>query len=71
MATDVINLVWKQMCKRKFSEAITLLESKADVYEEDFEFYIMIATAFLYIGDFGSASTYFQKARRIPPPNEI
>lgn len=65
MATDVINLAWKQMCKRKFSEAITLLESKADVYEEDFEFYIMIATAFLYIGDFGSASTYFQKARRI------
>ena len=65
MATDVINLAWKQMCKRKFSEAITLLESKADVYEEDFEYYIMLATAFLYIGDFGSASTNFQRARRI------
>ena len=64
MAKDVISLAWERMCCRKFSEAVTLLEAKAEVYENDFEYYIMLAIAFLYIGDFGSASSNLQKARR-------
>jgi len=65
MAKDVISLAWERMCCRKFSEAVTILEAKAEVYENDFEYYIMLAIAFLYIGDFGSASSNLQKARRI------
>lgn len=65
MSKDVLSIAWNRMCCRKFSEAVSLLEGKADIYEGDFEYYIMLATGFLYIGDIGSASTYFQKARRI------
>ena len=41
------------------------MEAKSEIYENDFEFYILLAIAFLYIGDFGSASSNLQKARRI------
>ena len=65
MAKDVISRAWNCMCCRNFSEAVTILEAKSEIYENDFEFYILLAIAFLYIGDFGSASSNLQKARRI------
>lgn len=65
MAKDVLSIAWRSMCCRHFSQAIDYLNGKAELYENDFEYYIMLATAYLYVGDVGSASTYFQRARRI------
>lgn len=65
MAKDVLTIAWSEMRRRRFASAIRLLESKADVYEDNFEFYLQTGIACLYAGDIGSASTYFQRARRI------
>ncbi|MCQ2589816.1 MAG: hypothetical protein MJ179_05275 [Treponema sp.] len=65
MAQDVLTLAWKYMRRRKFSTALNLLESKAEVYEDDFEYYLVLGIACLYAGDIGSATSSFQVARRI------
>lgn len=65
MAKDALSIAWVDMCRRRFAAAIKLLESKADIYEDNFEYYLTLGTACLYIGDIGAASSYFQRARRI------
>lgn len=65
MLQDTLTVAWKYMCRRRFSTAIKLLEDKADIYEENFEYYLELGIACLYIGDIGVATTYFQHARRI------
>ena len=65
MAQDVLSIAWKYMRRRKFATAIKLLETRLETYEENFEYYILLGTACLYVGDIGAASTYFQLARRI------
>lgn len=65
MAQDVLSLAWKYMRRRKFSTALNLLEARADVYEDDFEYYLVMGIACLYAGDIGSATSNFQYARRI------
>lgn len=53
------------MCRRDFSTAIKMLESRSDTYENNFEYFLMLGTACLYVGDTGSAITNFQYARQI------
>ena len=53
------------MRRRKFSKAITLLESRAEFYVDDFEYYLTLGTACLYAGVIGDAYNYYQKAREI------
>ena len=65
MAQDVLALARKLMSRRCFDKAITLLRSKADIYEDNFDYYLLVAIACLYSGDTGTASVYFQKARKI------
>lgn len=65
MARDALTLAEYLMGKRKFSKAISLLETRSDTYEGNFNYYVLFATAFLYQGDAGSASVYFGKAREI------
>lgn len=65
MAKDVLSLAWKDMRCRHFAAAIKRLESRADVYEENFEYYLALGIACLYIGDIGASSSYFQTARKI------
>lgn len=65
MAQDVLSVAWKFMRKRKFATAIKLLESRSETYEDNFEYYLMLGIACLYVGDIGSSSSYFQRARRI------
>jgi len=65
MAKDVLTLAWSDMRRRKFASAIKLLEGKAETYEDNFEYYLITGIACLYAGDIGSASSYFQRARRI------
>lgn len=65
MANDVITVAQKLMNRRKFSSAIRILEGREDVYEDNFEYYLTFGTACLYVGDIGTSTIYFQKARRI------
>ncbi len=55
--------------RRKFSIAIKILEERQEVYENDFDFYLTFATACLYVGELGTASLYFRKARDIKIQN--
>lgn len=65
MAKDVLSIAWADMRRRRFATAIKLLESKEEIYEDDFEFYLTLGIACLYVGDFGAASLYFNRARKI------
>lgn len=55
------------LLRRKFSEAVSLLESgnNPKIYRESFSYYMTAGLACLYLGDTGSADAYFQHARRI------
>lgn len=65
MAQDVLTVAWKFMRRRKFATAIKMLEARRDIYEENFEYYILLGIACLYVGDIGSSVQYFQYARKI------
>ena len=65
MAQDVLTIAWRFMRRRKFATAIKLLEARQDIYEGNFEYYILLGIACLYVGDIGSSSLYFQQARKI------
>ncbi|MBR4789813.1 MAG: hypothetical protein IK024_02855 [Treponema sp.] len=65
MTQDVLTVAWKLMRRRKFATAIKLLEAREEIYEGNFEYYILLGTACLYVGDIGSAVTYFGEARKI------
>ena len=65
MAQDVLAAAKKMMRRRQFDKAITILQSRAEIYEDNFEYYLLFAIACLYVGDTGTASAYFQKARKI------
>lgn len=65
MKRSALDIAKHLMRRRKFSTAIKLLESRAQIYEDSFDYYLLLATACLYVGDSGSASAYFQKARAI------
>ncbi|MCI5523293.1 MAG: hypothetical protein SO116_09255 [Treponema sp.] len=65
MARSVLEQGKYLLSKRKFSLAIKVLESKPELYEGVFDWYLTLGTACLYVGDFGGAATHFQKARTI------
>lgn len=65
MALDVLAAARKMMRRRQFDKAITILQSRAEIYEDNFDYYLLFAVACLYVGDTGTASAYFQKARKI------
>jgi tetratricopeptide (TPR) repeat protein len=55
----------KLMGRRKYSEAIRILENEAVRYQDSFRYYYLLGGACLRAGDFGGASTYFSRARKI------
>lgn len=65
MALDVLSVAWKYMRKRQFATAIKMLEGRAETYEDNFEYYLMLGIGCLYVGDIGTSVSYFQKARKI------
>lgn len=65
MTKDVLTLASQDMRRRHFATAIKRLEARADVYEGNFEYYLTLGIACLYVGDVGASSSYFQLARRI------
>ncbi len=65
MAKDSLNIAWSNIRRRKFAVAIKILEAKDDIYVDNFEYFLTLGIACLYAGDIGSASSYFQRARKI------
>ena len=65
MAKDALTLAWLDMRRRHFATAIKRLEAKQEIYDENFEYYLTLGIACLYVGDIGASSSYFQLARRI------
>jgi tetratricopeptide (TPR) repeat protein len=65
MARDVLQVAQRLMKRRRFSAAIRLLEGRNEIYEGNFDYYVLLATAYLYVGDAGTASSYYQHAREI------
>ncbi len=65
MVQDALTIAWKFMRRRKFATAINILEARRDIYEENFEYYVLLGIACLYVGDIGSSVTYFANARKI------
>lgn len=65
MAKDALTLAQQDMRRRHFATAIKRLEVRADIYHGNFEYYLTLGIACLYVGDVGAASSYFQMARRI------
>lgn len=65
MVRDVLDVAKTFMRRRQFEKAIKVLESKTDIYEGNFDYYVLFGIACLYVGDTGAASTYFQRARKI------
>ncbi len=50
---------------RKYSQVISVLESQVFLYRDNFTFYRLLGTACLYVGDFGGAYSYLQRAHQI------
>lgn len=65
MTKDVLSLAWEDMRKKNFATAIKRLEARSEIYKNNFEYYLELGIACLYVGDIGSASSYFQLARRL------
>ncbi|MBN2617560.1 MAG: hypothetical protein JXR64_04535 [Spirochaetales bacterium] len=49
----------------EYSKAIRLLESKIPLYVENKEFYVILAKAFFYTGDYSGAKLYFDRGQKI------
>src|SRR5574344_126220 len=65
MSRSVLETAHSLLKRRKFAQAITLLESRNEVYENDFDYYVTLATACMYVGDAGNAAGYYGRAREI------
>lgn len=65
MTRDVLDVAASLMKRRRFNRAIVMLENRSDIYEGNFDYYILLAVSYLYVGDTGAAASYFQRARKI------
>lgn len=65
MAKDALQIARALMSRRKFGQAINVLEYKKDIYQGNFDYNLLYGICCLYVNDTGAASTYFQRARNI------
>ncbi len=65
MTQSVIQFARKLMKRRKFSRAISLLETNRKHYGGSYEYYLALGTSCLYVGDYGNAWNYYEEARKI------
>lgn len=56
--------------KKKFSEAIVLLEGVREIYKNSFDYYLTLGIACLNSGDYGSSFRNFDEARHIKMQDE-
>lgn len=65
MKRSAIESAKKMMSLRDFEGAIKILQSRAENYEDSFDYFCTLGIACLYSGDAGLASYNFELARRI------
>lgn len=65
MGRDTLALARSLMRNRKFSKAIATLQNRSAIYERNFEYWLLLGVAYLYLGDAGSAWENFQAARKM------
>ncbi len=65
MASGELKRAFKLFRARKFSEVVSLLEPQIFRYRENFSFYYLLGISCLYLGDFGGASSYLQRADQL------
>ena len=66
MGRSRLDLAKKLLKRRKFAQALSILEDTtiANIYKDDFNYYLTAGIACMYLGDTGNAKAYFDKARR-------
>ena len=52
---------------RRFPDVLSLLENRVFEYRDSFDFYFILGTACMYLGDSGGANSWFQGAKKIRP----
>ncbi len=65
MAISTLERAKKLLSQRQFPAVITLLEPLILDYKDSFQFFYLLGTACLYLGDIGGAELYYKKARNI------
>lgn len=65
MAKTVLERAHTLLVHKKYYEVITLLEPCIIQYNESFTYFYYLGLACLYSGDFGGATSYLQRARKI------
>lgn len=65
MARDTLEIARSLMRRRKFREAIETLRNGSEFYRRNFDYSLLLGTAYLYFGDAGQARENFEAARRI------
>lgn len=65
MTKSVLAVAKSFMRRRQFGSAIALLHQYYEYYKGTFEYYLMLGTCYLYVGDIGNASHNYDLARRI------
>ena len=65
MAKDAIEIARSYMRHRQFAKAIDILEARSRYYEDNATYFVLLGTAYLYIGDTGSATVNYSSARRL------
>ncbi len=69
MISGELRRAYKLFVSRKFTEVIRLLEPQVFRYRENFSFYYLLGISCLYIGDFGGALSYLQRADQLKHNN--
>lgn len=69
MTKSVLAVARQLMRRRQFGSAISLLQQYYEYYKGTFEYYLMLGTSYLYVGDVGSASRNYDEARKIKLEN--
>ena len=65
MPKNVIQRSFRLYQRKKYTEAIQLLESQIFRFRDRFEFYSLLGLACLYSGDFGGAESYLKRASQL------
>ncbi len=65
MAMTNLEKAKRLLSARRFPAVIALLEPLIFEYKDSFEYYYLLGTALLYVGDIGGAELYYKKARNI------
>ncbi len=67
MAISELDKAKSLLKRREFSKVVSVLDNPRshELYHDIFDYYLYLGHAYLYIGDMGNASFYYQKARHI------